>query len=228
MKALTLALLIAPSALWAAPTDQAAAVRAALAAAGQAQAQFTLPTRPLPPCDAALTAAPHLGGWSAAELVCPRPQWRRIVPLTGATAAAEAPTPAADLPAPTLAVLTRRPVAKGSVLGPDDLKLGPRPDRSGADGFDSLDALIGRRTRQALSAGQPVLARQLQADYAVLADRPVELRLTGAGVSVSLTVLPLENGEMGQMIRLRHPVSGRLLRARVAGPDFVILDANTN
>ncbi|MFN7050567.1 MAG: flagellar basal body P-ring formation chaperone FlgA [Gemmobacter sp.] len=203
---------------------QKAAVLAALAAAGMEAAGLALPARPLPPCDGTLTAAPR---GDKAEILCAEPPWRRTIRLLQAPQVPAAPQGASAREDAPLAVVSLQPLARGSVIGPQDIGLAPVSDRSGADRFTRPEALIGRRLRQSLGEGQPILARNLEENWAVRAGRPARLRLVAGAVTVELQVEPMEDGTEGQTIRARHPVSGRILRARVTGEDFLTAGANT-
>lgn len=203
---------------------QKTAVLAALAAAGIEAAGLALPTRPLPPCVGALTAAPR---GDKAEILCAAPPWRRMIRLQQAAQGPAAPQGAAVREDAPLAVVSRQPLARGSVIGPQDIGLARVSARSGADRFTRPEALIGRRLRQSLGEGQPILARNLEQAWAVRAGRPARLRLVAGAVTVELQVEPMEDGSEGQTIRARHLVSGRILRARVTGEDFLTAGANT-
>lgn len=203
---------------------QKTAVLAALAAAGIEAAGLALPARPLPPCDGALTAAPR---GDKAEILCAAPPWRRMIRLQQASQGPAASQGAAVREDAPLAVVSLQPLARGSVIGPQDIGLAPVSARSGADRFTHPEDLIGRRLRQSLGEGQPILARNLEQAWAVRAGRPARLRLVAGAVTVELQVEPMEDGSEGQTIRARHPVSGRILRARVTGEDFLTAGANT-
>jgi hypothetical protein len=55
----------------------------------------------------------------------------------------------------------------------------------------------------------------------VVPGRPALLRILSADMRMVLTVLPLENGGLGQEIRVRVPETGRIVRARVAGEGYL-------
>ncbi|MDP2085676.1 MAG: flagellar basal body P-ring formation chaperone FlgA [Gemmobacter sp.] len=223
---LALALLcgLAPRALSAASEAE---VRAALTAAGWDGASAVMPARPLPACNHPVTAAPRGAGGPQAELRCDAPAWTRRVRMAGAAAAVPRPTPAAPQSQGRWMAVTVAPLARGQIIGPGDVVLAPMAQQVGPDSFDAAAPLVGRRVRQALGKGQPFLARNLERAYAVRAGHPAKLRLDTAGVSVEVLMMPMEDGEAGQMIRVRHPASGRILRARVTGEDFLSLAPNT-
>ena len=203
---------------------QRAAVLAALAAAGLDATGLALPARPLPPCDGALAAAPR---GQMADIRCAAPLWRRTIRLHSAPPAPPVPRGSTAPQDAALAVVSRQPLARGTILGPQDIGLAPVSPRSGADRFTDPEALVGRRLRQSLGAGQPILARNLEESRAVRAGRMARLRLSAGAVTVELEVEPIEDGTEGQTIRVRHPVSGRILHARVAGEDFLTTNAKT-
>ena len=203
-----------------------ALVRAAMTAAGQPATEITIPARPLPDCPTPPEVHPFQGSWRAVELRCAAPVWKRVLRTAATASTAPRDATAPEAPQRSVLVLTRS-LPKGAVIGPEDIALENASALGRAEVFDDPALVIGRRLKQGLGGGQPLLARQLETDYAVEADTPATLTLTRDGLSVTVTVLPLENGEMGEVIRLRHPVSGRELRARVIGRDNLAITANT-
>lgn len=206
--------------------DQSLAVRAALISAGQGRAQFTLPARPLPPCDGALRAKPVQDGWAQAEIACDTPAWRRLIRLEEGQPAAPADAP--DDPATGQTVVTIRPLAKGSTIGPGDIALAPATGLRPTDSLTDTFQAIGHVTRAALSPGQPLTARQLQPEFAVHAERPAKLSINAGRITVSQSVVPMQDAELGATIRIRNPASGQVIWARVTGPDSLEIQANTN
>ncbi len=209
--------------------DPSAAVRQALAAAGQAKAQFALPARPFPACSGPLRAQPHRQAWAQADILCDTPPWRRLIRLDAAAEPSADPRAAApEGTATRMAVVTLRPVPRGGTIGPEDVTLAPIPVQSAADSFADVEAVIGDVARAALSGGQPLLARQLQPQWAVHADRPARLSVRVGRILVLQSVLPLQDAETGATIRIRHPDSGQILWARVTGIDSLEVQTNTD
>lgn len=221
-----IAAMLAPQARALEALEVQALVRAAMEAAGQPATEITVPARPLPACTTPPEVLPFQGSWRSIELRCADPVWKRVLRSAASPSAVPRGAKAPEVPQREVLVLTRS-LPKGAVIGPEDIALQPASALGRAEVFEDPALVIGRRLKQGLGGGQPLLARQLETDYAVEADTPATLTLTTRGISVSVTVLPLENGETGEVIRLRHPVSGREIRARVIGRDNLAMAANT-
>lgn len=208
-------------------TEVGRLIRAAMAAAGQSVPEFADPARAFPPCAGVPAVLPRQGSWATAEVRCDAPVWSRAV-RTGAVAAgasaATAAPPASD--AGPVAVVLARSVARGAVLTAEDVTLAPAGTR-GPDGiFTDPAEVIGRRTRTALGVGRPVLLRQLEPVWLVARGNPVVLVAMAGGLAVSAPAEALDDGGMGDVIRVLNTSSGREVKAVVTGRNSVIAQTN--
>lgn len=199
-------------------------VRAAMEAAGEAVPDFPDPARAFPACDGVPEVGPRQGSWATAEVRCHAPVWSRAI-RTGAVA----PAPLAAAPEPQtgpMVVTLARSVAKGAVLGMDDLALAPAGARAPDGIFTDPAHVAGRRTRAALGEGRPVLLRQLEPVWLVAEGSPVVLAAQAGGLSVSAPAEALEDGAMGDVVRVTNLSSGREVKAVVTGPNAVTAQTN--
>lgn len=200
-------------------------VRAAMEAAGETVPDFADPLRAFPPCEGEPEVVPRQGSWATAEVRCTAPVWSRAV-RTGA--GAPVPQDAATAPADEgpMVVTLARSVPRDAVLTAEDLTLAPagarRPDGIFTDPAD----VIGRRTRAALGEGKPVLLRQLEPVWLVAKGNPVILTAEGGGLAVSAPAEALDDGGMGDVIRVTNLSSGREVKAVVTGKNTVTATTN--
>lgn len=199
-------------------------VRAAMAAAGEEVTEFPDPARAFPPCNSAPEVRPRQGRWATAEVSCAAPVWSRAV-RTGALAPAPLSVAAAPEAGPMVVVLARS-IARGAVITADDLTLGPAGARAPDGIFTDPADVIGRRTRAALGEGKPVLLRQLEPVWLVAAGNPVVLLAAAGGLSVSAPAQALEDGGMGDVIRVVNLSSQKEVKAVVTGPNSVTAQTN--
>lgn len=201
-------------------------IRAAMEAAGQSVPDFADPARAFPPCAGVPEVLPRQGSWSTAEVRCGAPVWSRAV-RTGAmmgAAAMTAPSMATD--EGPMAVVLLRSVVRGAVLTAEDVTLAPAGVR-GPDGiFTDPAEVIGRRTKAALGAGKPVLLRQLEPVWMVTRGNPVVLVAMAGGLAVSAPAEALDDGGMGDVIRVLNKASGREVKVVVTGRNSVMAQTN--
>lgn len=198
-------------------------VRAAMAAAGEDVPDFADPVRAFPPCAGVPMVGPRQGSWSTAEVACAAPVWSRAV-RTGASApvAAAREVDTAERMVVTLA----RSVARGVVLTEGDVTLAPAGARIPDGIFTDPDEVIGRRTKAAIGEGRAVLLRQLEPVWMVAKGNPVVLMANAGGLSVSAPAEALEDGGMGDVIRVLNLSSQREVKVVVTGKNSVTAQTN--
>lgn len=199
-------------------------IRAALAEAGQDAGDLAVPGRAFPACKSVPQVAPRQGSWATAEVTCPAPVWSRAV-RTGLETAR--PVTEATETAPGQMVVTlARSVARGAVLTAADITLAPAAARAPDGIFTDPADVIGRRTKAALGEGKAVLLRQLEPVWLVEAGNPLVLIAAAGGLAVSAPAEALEDGAMGDVIRVVNLSSQREVKAIVTGRNSVTAQTN--
>lgn len=198
-------------------------VRAAMAEAGEDVPDFADPMRAFPPCTTAPEVRPRQGSWATAEVACSAPVWSRAV-RTGAAA----PTRLATQPeeGDRMVVTLARSVARGDMLTAEDVTLAPAGARSPEGIFTDPEQVIGRRTKAAIGEGRPVLLRQLEPVWMVAKGNPVVLVARAGGLAVSAPAEALEDGAMGDVIRVLNLSSQREVKVVVTGQNSVMAQTN--
>lgn len=199
-------------------------VRAAMAAAGEEVTEFPDPARAFPPCNAAPEVRPRQGSWATAEVSCAAPVWSRAV-RTGAVAPAPQPEAVPEETGPTVVVLTRS-IGRGEVITAEDVTLAEAGARVPDGIFTDPASVIGRRTRAALGEGKPLLLRQLEPVWLVARGNPVVLVAAAGGLAVSAPAQALDDGGMGDVIRVLNLSSQREVKAIVTGSNTVAAQTN--
>jgi flagella basal body P-ring formation protein FlgA len=82
-------------------------------------------------------------------------------------------------------------------------------------------AAIGRAAKRRLPEGKPIPANAFADVKLVLRGRPTEARFRVGGLTITATVLPLEDAGAGDLIQARNPDSGRTVSG-IVGMDGVI------
>lgn len=124
-------------------------------------------------------------------------------------------------------IIARTPLGVGTYLRREDVQVERRTFEEGAEqGFASLDGLIGQRLRNFVDRGAIVGGNDLKPEPLVQRSRPVSVAGSSDSVRVQLTGVCLDNGMMGDAVRVRvGPERGprRELRAVVTGVGTVRL-----
>ena len=231
------------------PIAPSAAAAAAAAAAGSpqekmlsqvrqwmAKGQNILPAQvevlPLDPrvavqeCALPLTIDLPFASRESVRVRCGQPVWQLYlrVQTTGATPAPAPTAPAAvAAPAERTTVVARQLIQRGTLLQPSMLEEVSRP----AQGLDpqavsSLkDLLYGEATRD-VPAGQVLRSADIRRAVLVKQGQAALMSVgQDKGFQITVRVEALQDGRMGEQIRLKNPESGRLLTGTVTGPNAV-------
>lgn len=202
--------------------DQAAALaREAMAQAGISGADPVAPSRALPECDGTVTAAPHAGDWSTVALTCASPRWTRALRTRAKTDNAAPAREGMDSQITGTVLGLTRSLGKGATITIDDLGPVPQVTAAPAEVFIVPDDLVGRRLRQSLAPGKPILARHLEPDYLVQEGGPVVIVTRTGPVTVSSLGRAKGSATLGELVTVMNLASGRSIMARVTGKDIV-------
>lgn len=119
-------------------------------------------------------------------------------------------------------IVTSRALQRGSALGPGDLGLAEHDVSLLAQGYltDTAEVLGNKLTRLA-QAGQPLTPSMLELAEVVRKGDQVVISSGNGSVSVRMPGEALDDGAPNQQIRVKNLRSGRIVRARVAGPGQV-------
>jgi flagellar basal body P-ring formation protein FlgA len=205
-----------------APEQAVALATKAMREAGVVDAAPVAPSRPLPPCNAEVSVAPRQGRWSTVELTCATPAWTRALRTHATQVVASTPQSAPAEPVVQRTALgLKRTLGKGAVISAGDLVELSQDNRAPEQIYTDPAALIGRRLRQSLAPGRPILARHLEPDWIVEQEGPVVILSQTGGISISVAGRAQSNAALGDLVSVTNLSSGRSVMARVIGKDMV-------
>lgn len=134
------------------------------------------------------------------EIRCNQPSWRIYL---GARVERTA----------KVAIVTRN-LARNHVLSASDVRFESRS--IGAQAYvTNRDAVIGQSTRRALRAGQPLLAHQITSPTRVRRGERVHIVSQNPRIQIQMVGEALEDGKIGDTVRVRNLSSSREITARV-------------
>lgn len=106
-------------------------------------------------------------------------------------------------------------LASGHVLAAEDLASERRDVSNAQDALSELTAAVGQALKRSLRPGQVLQRQMLTAPLLVRRGDTVRIVARSGPVEVSNAGEALENGHGDDVIRVRNPATGRVIRVRV-------------
>ena len=121
-----------------------------------------------------------------------------------------------------------RRIARGEVIREDDLAwIKFRVGRLTRDTVMDLEAIVGMTPRRALSPDKPIPGSDIQRPVVIAKNSIVIMTLRVANMIISAQGRAMDDGAMGDTIRVMNTHSQRIIDAEVSGPDAVIVWSGT-
>lgn len=119
-------------------------------------------------------------------------------------------------------LVAARDIGAGAALTEADLRYEARDLSATPEAIGSLDATAGLVPRRALREGTLLQAKVLHEPVLVRRGQPVRIVARhGGAIAVESAGESLGQGKRGDAVRVRNLASGRVIEARVVGPDEV-------
>jgi flagella basal body P-ring formation protein FlgA len=116
----------------------------------------------------------------------------------------------------------RQPLPAGTELSPEQFAWEWQDLATAEHGLAvGRPALTGRSARRDVAAGASLREADLRETPLIRQGQPLELQLQRGLVSVTVPATARQEGRLGQVITVRNDINGRLIPARVVGPDRV-------
>lgn len=119
-------------------------------------------------------------------------------------------------------VVTRQPISRGDIVTSDMIATEPQ-DLSGLRSLYYTDPalVVGKEAKRNFAAGSVIFASQVKQPLAVSRGQRVQILARHGAVQISSRGEALENGAIGDQIRIRNLQSERIVYARVEAPGRV-------
>jgi flagella basal body P-ring formation protein FlgA len=113
-------------------------------------------------------------------------------------------------------------IRSGQIIGHEDVVLAEDGHhKSHEDVFSRIDAVIGKKARRNIRSGQPVTGRMIEDPPTVKKGNRVLLKAENALIKVTALGRVLQDGRIGDQVRVLNTTSGREVLAVVEGPGVV-------
>jgi len=147
-------------------------------------------------------------GRNGLELSCSQPFWKQSV--------------AVELEIYADVVTVESNIRRDTVISADQLRLSRMNTASLHQGyFDTVDAVAGTLSRRTLRQGTPITPDMLDQPDLVERGQPLTIRLNRPGIQIEMKGEALNDGHLGEGIRVRNVQSGAIVFAEVIGDGLV-------
>jgi flagella basal body P-ring formation protein FlgA len=134
----------------------------------------------------------------------------------------------ADVERVAQALVAKRSLAAGTVLGGDDVELAEvNPQALSTSAItDPADAL-GKEVKQALQAGQLLMTQSLQRPLVVKRNELITVYSLAAGIQVKVTAKALADGALGDVVLLEATETKKRFQGRITAPQEAMVFVDT-
>ena len=119
-------------------------------------------------------------------------------------------------------------VSAGELLTEENLKSVVLPHYSGFGGFFDLTHVLGRKTKTPLREGTVLLSRHLVPNWTIQAEQQVDIENTLSGINVTTVGIALENGHVGDIIKVKNLNSDTVIEGFVINRKKIKINAKVN
>ena len=116
-------------------------------------------------------------------------------------------------------------VSAGELLTEENLKSVVLPHYSGFGGFFDLTHVLGRKTKTSLREGTVLLSRHLVPNWTIQAEQQVDIENTLSGIYVTTVGIALENGHVGDIIKVKNLNSDTVIEGFVINRKKIKINA---
>ncbi len=119
-------------------------------------------------------------------------------------------------------VVANRGMPRGTIIGPDDISVEQRDIARLHRGFlEDTKLAVGKKLRQRVRRGQILTPYQLDVPLTVKRNTKVLIQASNNTVQVRMIGKALQNGSLGQIIRVRNESSNKEIDAKIIAPGIV-------
>lgn len=179
------------------------------------------------PCPTRIAVAPLFNNWKTIKVTCPdNTQWRLLVRveledkniLSASASQSSTSSQINDKQGTeTEALALRRSMNKGEVILEGDVVMVPISAQQNYGVFQNTADVVGRLVRTPITAQAPIKSRQLEPKYLVEEKNPVIIVLSNNGIYVEMSGISLQNGQLGEAIKVENSSSGKTITGKVIG-----------
>lgn len=115
------------------------------------------------------------------------------------------------------AVVANYPLPKGHIVKPKDVKISYIKPKRKKGYIDKIDLVLGKKLKRSIKKDEPISFRDLEKEYLVRKNSNVKVLYKKGNFKIELLGRALENGEKGQIIKVKNISSGKVVQCKVIG-----------
>ncbi len=108
-----------------------------------------------------------------------------------------------------------RTIQRGQIIGPEDIRWERRALRGSLSRYPKIGEVIGAVAKRKIEAGRLLTRSAIELDYAVKKRRNVKIVYQKGAIRIELLGLALQNGRVGDIVRVKNLSSNKVLRCKV-------------
>ncbi len=117
-------------------------------------------------------------------------------------------------------VVADRDIMKGQLISKDDIRIEKVKFRRGY--ITDPNIVIGAIAKVFIQKDKPIRENMIEPDYPVKKRSYVKVVYDRNGIKIEITGYALENGQKGQVIKVKNPSTGKILPCKVIGENTVL------
>ncbi len=119
-------------------------------------------------------------------------------------------------------VVARNSLPRGNIIGPDDITVELKDISSLHRGYlEKPESAVGKKLRQRVQRDQVLTPSQLDTPLTVKRNNRVIIQASSKTVQIRMIGKALQNGSLGQVIRVKNVSSDREIDAKIIAPGIV-------
>jgi flagella basal body P-ring formation protein FlgA len=119
------------------------------------------------------------------------------------------------------AVVAARNIPKGKIITTEDLTFEKLPERTAKKGFLNFKEVVGKVTKRNISKGTLIKQTFLKPNFLTLRGKPVKITYSKGNINIELLGIALENGALGDIIKVENISTRKVLLCEVIGKNSV-------
>ena len=179
-------------------------------------------------CSKPLKFFPLFESWKTVEVVCDdiTNSWHLFIRTRAQSFNADISDEEEDFK--NFVVVSNKSLSKGHILTKNDLKLIAIDKIAGIGVFNKVEDIIGRKLKQNVSLGHPIRSRHLHLNWVINKGDKIDIIQSLNTVFISASGVALENGQIGEKIRVMNISSKKNLVAWVLNEKKVSIQSKIN
>ena len=118
-------------------------------------------------------------------------------------------------------VVAVKPIPRGSVITSDEVSLKSVVESKARGGTDNISSIVGATARRDFLPGDVITKSGIIPNFAVRRNQPVRVVYRSGAIRVELLGIALQDGVVGNIIKVKNPSTGKVLLCRVTGNGLV-------